>query len=52
MLSGSKSSNNKFALAVPDTSLFRKHVAAIKPALTDLGIGVLLVSESRKVSEL
>jgi hypothetical protein len=51
MLSESKSSNGKFALAVPDTYIFRKYLTAIKPIMANLEIGVLLVSESRKVSE-
>jgi Holliday junction resolvase-like predicted endonuclease len=51
MLSEAKSSNSRVALAVPDTYLFRKYLSAIKPIVRNLGVGVLLVSESRKVSE-
>jgi hypothetical protein len=51
IMSSEENVGNKFALAVPDTQLFRKHIAAVKPAATRLGIGILLVSEKRAVCE-
>ena len=51
-MSSEGSADDRFALAVPDTQLFRKHTTAVKPATTKLGIGILLVSEKREVCEL
>jgi hypothetical protein len=51
MLSQNKDANNKFALAVPDTILFRKYISAIRPALNKLGIEVLLVSQALEVNK-
>lgn len=51
MLSQNKNANSKFALAVPDTILFRKYLGAVKPAMSKLGISVLLVSQTQEVSE-
>jgi hypothetical protein len=51
MLCQNKNANNKFALAVPDTILFRKHLGAVKPAMGKLGISVLLVSQTQQVNE-
>jgi len=51
MLSQNKDAKNKFALAVPDTILFRKYLGAVKPAMNKLGIVVFLVSQTQEVNE-
>jgi Holliday junction resolvase-like predicted endonuclease len=51
MLSQNENANNKFVLAVPDTILFRKYLNSVKPAMSKLGIGALLVSQTREISE-
>lgn len=52
LMSAEMSVSSKFALAVPDTQIFRKHLAAVQPVMTKLGIRVLIVSETLEVSEL